>query len=331
LENQMLMTEIIAKVARNRYEAAFLFECALGNPNANPDSGSDPRLNEYDGTCMVSDVCLKALVRKMIVLAGQKVYIQQDTNFNRILAEHAEKLGISLTEKGRKAGDNLTARQKFQEEYTDARMFGAVLASGPNFGAITGPIQIPFASTIDPVEKVDVCITRACKAEDKDENKKPLVTAQQYREWEARQPASKLRGMGRKSIIRYGLFRGSAFVSAYRAIESGLTEADLELFWDSLENMFEHNRTASKGTMTCRGIAIFKHVGTAPDEAGRARQAMKGCAHAHNLFDLLRVEKKDGVVSPTSWKDYQVTFNAAGVPAGVEYRLIGAEDWTVNK
>lgn len=321
----------MSKKAESRYDIVHLFDCLYGNPNGDPDAGNQPRMNMQDNTCLVTDVCLKALLRKALVLSGLKTYIQQETNLNRILAEHAERHGISLDpENPRKEVENEDARRKFIDEYIDAKLFGAVLASGPNFGAITGPVQLTFASSVDPVAVLNNCITRVCKSEDKDDGKK-LVTADDYRNWESRQSKSALRSMGQKPVIEYGLFRGNAFISGYRSSSAGLTEDEVNLFLDSLENMFENNRTASKGTMACRGIAVFKHVGTAPDALERSRQALKGCAHAHKLFDLLKVSKKDGVESPKSFADYDVSFNLAGVPAGVECLLLAADDWKVIK
>lgn len=327
----MMSTQDMLQILTCRHEILFLFDCLLGNPNGDPDNGNSPRiLMAGENICLVSDVCLKALARKWFILDERRCYIQQETNLNRILAEHAEEMGISPNPDGRKEGENEEARKTFTKRFTDARLFGAVLGSGPNFGQITGPVQIPFAKSFDPVNVIDNCITRVCKSEDKDNlTKKKMVTAAEYRAWEERQNKAELRTMGRKSMIQYGLFKGTAFVSAFRAAETGMTEADLELLLEALENMFEHNRTSSKGTMTCRGIVDFKHVGTGPKSPDRDRQAKKGCAHAHKLFDLVKVAKQEGVESPRDWQDYQVTFESSKVPDGVEFRIIGA-DWIIK-
>jgi CRISPR-associated protein Csd2 len=38
--------------------------------------------------------------------------------------------------------------------------------------------------------------------------------------------------------------------------------------------------------MSCRGLYVFKHVGSDSNEAQRVRQAMLGCAPAHRLLDF---------------------------------------------
>ena len=60
--------------------------------------------------------------------------------------------------------------------------------------------------------------------------------------------------------------------------------------------MFEHDRSSSKGIMSVRvPIFVFKHVGNDTDENQRKQQARLGCAPAHRLFDLIKIEKKEGV------------------------------------
>ena len=66
-----------------------------------------------------------------------------------------------------------------------------------------------------------------------------------------------------------------------------------------------------------RPLYVFKHEGTDTDLEQRKRQAMLGCAPAHRLFDLIEVEKKDGVEAPRSFSDYAVTVHRDKVPEGV--------------
>jgi CRISPR-associated protein Csd2 len=82
--------------------------------------------------------------------------------------------------------------------------------------------------------------------------------------------------------------------------------------------MYEHDRSASKGLMTVqRPLYVFKHEGTDGDPVQRRRQAMLGCAPAHDLFALVDVKKKEGVEAPRSFSDYEVTVARDRLPAGV--------------
>ena len=82
--------------------------------------------------------------------------------------------------------------------------------------------------------------------------------------------------------------------------------------------------------MACRGLYVFKHVGTDNDEAQRVRQAMLGCAPAHRLLDfsmpsrkidgaIVEITYRDGLVGPPrSFADYVVKTNPDRLPRGVE-------------
>ena len=83
--------------------------------------------------------------------------------------------------------------------------------------------------------------------------------------------------------------------------------------------MYEHNRSASKGEMeVVSPLIIFKHVGTDSDLEQRVRQAKLGCAPAHKLFELVEVKKKESVVYPRSYRDYDAVIHLSHVPNGVE-------------
>jgi CRISPR-associated protein Csd2 len=133
--------------------------------------------------------------------------------------------------------------------------------------------------------------------------------------------------MGRKQFIPYGLYVVKGFVSAHLAEGTVFTENDLVLLWEALANMYDHDRSASKGFISRRGLYVFKHVGTDTNGEQRVRQAMLGCAPAQALLDLGKVisiakneheMKKDGVPSPRKFAHYSVKMNGNQIPAGVE-------------
>ncbi|MCX8127027.1 MAG: type I-C CRISPR-associated protein Cas7/Csd2, partial [Dehalococcoidia bacterium] len=199
--------------------------------------------------------------------------------------------------------------------FYDVRTFGAVMSTGPNAGQVRGPVQFSFARSIDPILPLDISITRMAVTEEI----RGAKASADYVNWEREQPEDSLRTMGRKALIPYGLYIAKGFVSAHLAEQTGFTEVDLSLLWEALLRMFEHDRSASKGVMSVREpLVIFKHVGTDSDADQRARQAKLGCAPAHRLFELVRVIRREGVKSPRSFADYQVTFAKSKVPQGVE-------------
>lgn len=305
----------------NRYEFLFLFDCENGNPNGDPDAGNAPRVDPQDMRGLVSDVAIKRRVRNYVQLArGNQmpyaIFIEHATNLNTKIAKAHEETegGLSIDGKGAKKKKVEEARHWLCQNFYDVRTFGAVMSTGPNAGQVRGPVQIAFARSLDPVLPLDISITRMAVAE----NVKGAKSSEDYSKWEAEQPEDTLRTMGRKALIPYGLYIGKGFISAHLAQDTGFSEEDLSLLWDALLNMYEHDRSASKGLMTVhRPLYVFKHEGTDTDPAQRQRQAMLGCAPAHQLFDLIEVKKKEKVEAPRAFSDYTIAIHREKIPAGI--------------
>jgi CRISPR-associated protein Csd2 len=313
---------------QNRYEFLYLFDCENGNPNGDPDAGNSPRIDPEDMHGLVSDVAIKRRVRNYIQTAfGNKapnaVFVEHATNLNKpITAAHVATGGAPAG--GATRSQVGKARDWMCQQFFDVRTFGAVMSTGPNAGQVRGPVQVSFSRSIDQILPIDTSITRMAVAE----KVKDAKTVEDYEKWENEQEEDKLRTMGRKALIPYGLYACKGFVSAHLAQGTGFSDDDLNHLWDALKNMWDHDRSASKGMMSCRGLYVFKHVGTDTDQAQRVRQAMLGCAPAHRLLDFSThkrpldnaiVEVKKMVEgSPRSFSDYLVTVHEDRLPAGVQ-------------
>ena len=62
----------------------------------------------------------------------------------------------------------------------------------------------------------------------------------------------------------------------------GFSEEDLELLWDAIINMFEHDHSAARGKMAVRKLIIFKH------------SKELGDCPAYKLFDAVEVRSDSG-------------------------------------
>lgn len=171
------------------------------------------------------------------------------------------------------------------QNFYDVRMFGAVMSTGLNAGQVRGPMQLTFARSIDPVQPSDLSVTRVAVTDAKDREK--------------------LQTMGRKTLIPYGLFQGYGFYSPHLAQQTGVNQQDLSLFWDALVNMWDFDRSASRGLMAPRGLYIFSH------------DNKLGKAPAHKLFERIHVAKNDEVDVPRSFDHYGVTVDNAELPGGI--------------
>jgi CRISPR-associated protein Csd2 len=305
---------------QNRYEFLFLFDCENGNPNGDPDAGNSPRIDPEDMHGLVSDVALKRRVRNFVQtsfdnVSPNAIFIEHATNLNKPIAKaHEETDGAPAG--GANRGQVNAAREWMCKTFFDVRTFGAVMSTGANAGQVRGPVQFSFARSVDPILPMDVSITRMAVA-DKAAGAK---TSADYEKWENEQEEDKLRTMGRKALIPYGLYVAKGFISANLAKGTGFSEDDLKNLWDALLNMYDHDRSASKGMMSCRGLYVFKHVGTDSDPNQRVRQAMLGCASAHKLLDkgaIIDIVRKSAT-SPRSFADYEIVVHRDRLPAGVE-------------
>jgi CRISPR-associated protein Csd2 len=317
----------MSETIKNRYEFMVLFDCENGNPNGDPDSGNAPRVDPQDMRGLVSDVALKRRVRNYVQIARKNkmpnaIFVEHSTNLNTPIAKAHEETG-SKVEKGATKDRVEKARAWMCRNFYDVRTFGAVMSTGANAGQVRGPVQLSFARSFDPILPLDASITRMAIA--KPEGKAVLESSKAYEEWTAKQPEDELRTMGRKSLIPYGLYASKGFISAHLAEGTGFSEDDLKLFWEALLNMYEHDRSSSKGLMSVREVFVFKHVGTDTNDEQREQQAKLGCAPAHKLFGLITVEKKPGVEAPRKFEDYEVRFDEKALPKGVAARMLVAD------
>lgn len=279
------------KAIDRRYEFVLLFDVENGNPNGDPDAGNMPRLDPETSLGLVTDVCLKRKVRNYVALVkgdtpGYDIYVREGAVLN---AQHRKAyVALGLEPEPKKLA-NGAVTEFMCRNFFDVRAFGAVMATEVNCGQVRGPVQLNFARSIDPIVQQEVTITRMAVTNEKDAEKKD-------------------REMGRKHIVPYALYRAEGYVSAPLAEKTGFTDDDLELFWEALVNMFEHDHSAARGKMsTCR-LFIFEH------------ESRLGNAPAHRLFDLVGVTRKNPASPPRNFSDYEVTVDEAALPAGV--RLI---------
>ncbi len=175
--------------------------------------------------------------------------------------------------------------------FFDVRTFGAVMSTGINCGQVRGPVQLTFARSINSVIAQEHSITRMAVAT----------------EAEAEKQEGDNRTMGRKHTVPYGLYMAHGFVSSFLAKQTGFSNDDLNLVWQALGQMFEHDRSAARGEMTTRGLYVFKH------------ESELGNAPAHALFERIRPKLKDGVAVPRLFADYEVAVNEEKMPAGVTF------------
>ncbi len=282
----------------NRYDFVLFFDVQDGNPNGDPDAGNLPRIDAETGMGLVTDVCIKRKVRNYVqivkegnvpfdIFVKSKEFSGLETVLNKLIRDGYQEIGIDLEADKTKDGEKRKSKGGAQGEevnegrrhmcskFFDIRTFGAVMSTGPNAGQVRGPVQITFARSIEPLVSLEHALT-VCAARSEDKSYEEQVGIQ-----------------GRKYTVPYGLYRVHGFVSAHLAAQTGFSKEDLNLFWEALQKMFDHDHSAARGLMTTRALIVFEH-GTA-----------LGTASAASLFD--RVEAKRVTEGPArKFSDYQI-------------------------
>lgn len=296
----------MSKPIKNRYEFVILFDVENGNPNGDPDAGNMPRLDPESGYGLVTDVCLKRKIRNFVETVkedapGYRIYIKDGVPLNRSDAEALTHWDVDekTIKEAKKKDEHLDEkiRDFMCQQFFDIRTFGAVMTTfvknNLNCGQVRGPVQLGFARSIDPIIPQEITITRVAITTEADAERKDTE-------------------MGRKYIVPYALYRCEGYVSANLARKTtGFSQEDLELLWQAILNMFEYDRSAARGKMAVRELIVFKH------------DSELGNAPAHKLFDLVKVQKKEGVDTPHGYSDYTVAVDESRLPDGVSCTRMG--------
>jgi CRISPR-associated protein Csd2 len=202
------------------------------------------------------------------------------------------------------------------DNFFDIRTFGAVLSTGINAGQVRGPVQFSFARSIEPVLPLEISVTRMAATNEAEKKER----SEGVDETEKR---GDRRTMGRKHIVPYGLYQAHGYVSAPLAADNrkgtGFTEADLELLFTALTEMFEHDRSAARGEMATRKLVIFRHA------------CALGSARSQDLFGRVKVWRRwgedqyepganrlDNAPPARSFADYAITVDKTDLPQGIE-------------
>ena len=277
----------------NRYDFVLIFDVKDGNPNGDPDAGNLPRIDPETGQGLVTDVCLKRKVRNFVQLTKglelkYDIFVKEKAILNNLIDEAHEQPDVKSKEKGEKTE---AARQWMCAKYYDIRTFGAVMSTGQKkAGQVRGPVQLTFGRSVDQIMTLEHSITR-------------MAVATQD---EADEQSGDNRTMGRKSTVPYGIYVSHGFISPHLAAQTGFGEDDLNLFWDALINMFEHDHSAARGQMATCKLVIFKHA------------SALGNASSRSLFDRISVTKNDQAKPARDISDYTISICRENLPSGIE-------------
>lgn len=259
-----------------RIDFIYMIDIQDGNPNGDPDAGNLPRMDVETGKGLITDVCIKRKIRNYVQMAkegtpGYDIFIKEKAVLNSEIDKAYENAEVKVA----KGGDQVAAARKVMcNTYYDVRTFGAVMSTGKNAGQVRGPIQITFARSVDPIFVNEHSITRMAVATEKEQEKQ----------------GGDNRTMGRKATVPYGLYVAYGFISPSLAEGTGFSKEDLDVTLEALCNMFDIDRSASRGLMSAKKLILFRH------------NSKLGNAPADKLFDLVKIDHKGDEI-PRSFSD----------------------------
>jgi len=302
-----------------RLDFVLAFDCQDGNPNGDPDAGNMPRVDPETLHGLVSDVCQKRKVRDWVYLSQRNTDGSLKPGFDiffghsgipdrrvlndQIEAAHKKRLEEPAVkaeiEKIKKDGDKkqraaAETRAELCATRFDIRTFGAVLSTGDfSAGQVRGPMQCTFARSVDPILSLEAAITR-----------KSVTTAEDA-EKQMKKDGEITGTMGRKNLIPYGLYVSHWFFNPHFAKQTQFSWDDLKITCQALLQMFELDRSSSRGLMATRKLIAFQHATALGNDRAAA------------LFERVRFARKDSAKPARAWSDYDVTVQATDPTSGV--------------
>lgn len=309
-----------------RHDFLFLIDITNGNPNGDPDAEGKPRVDPTTGHGIITDVCIKRKTRNYLDAVygnqnGCAIYIQNDLPLQEKRKTVYDETGLKVSaptqkikSKKKKQGENEEISEGMEERvgtketletmkkannalnayYLDCRLYGGAYTMKYNCGKSIGPFQLSFSRSIDPIEIMDVEITR-----------KAINTKEEL------EGEGKLTEMGgTKSIVPYALYKGCGFFTPHFAFETGVSNSDVEKYWEAMKGMFVLDKTATRNQMILRGLYIFTHDNPL------------GNAYDYELFQRIQVTAK--IDTPRKFEDYKVIVDDSNLPEGITLtKLIG--------
>ncbi|MDP9839193.1 CRISPR-associated protein Csd2 [Neorhizobium huautlense] len=302
----------------NRYDFVLIFDVTNGNPNGDPDAGNLPRLDPETNKGLVSDVSLKRKIRNYVELAREKqdgfhIYVQEGAILNEKhrLAYKALRPDDPKASKDAKLNpkddtEAVQLRDFMCRNFFDVRTFGAVMSTSINAGQVKGPVQLTFANSVEPIMPLEISITRMAATNEAEKKQKA--------EGDDGSERTDNRTMGRKHIVPYGLYVAHGFISAKFAERTGFSQGDLDLLFEALCTMFEHDRAAARGEMTTRKLIVFKHenaLGNAP--AGQLFDRVKIGRNIDGEFREIDDRGLGNLPPARKFSDYRIDVDEAGL------------------
>ena len=256
------------------YRFMFIFDAKLCNPNGDVETGG-PRIMP-SGRCMVTKQCLAYKLKSYWNACGIKVlhYTPNGESIQEKLGKQAEYIQKAL-------------------EYIDVRLFGACDLAGKMILKIKGAVTFEHAMSVDNVNEIMLTINRGYNVA-VDENGKNIGSGY----------------ANLQQILEYGLFTTYGGTNVFAAYDNGLSDDDMDIFFDGLCHVFENDAAAVRpvGSMNARKLIIWSWEGKKQPISDR------------ELKQSVIISRKDNLNVVTDFDEYVIAIK--DTMPGVETKII---------
>lgn len=223
-ETQSMAKENNDNSIKSNSEILFIYDAKMCNPNGDPDDENKPRMDYERSINLVSDVRLKRYIRDYLMNHRDQTIFVCKVDGNSINAKQSLAIILGLKDK---AKININDKQKFEflKKAIDVRMFGAIIPDvkfeNKSNVTFTGPVQFNWGYSLNKVTG-------------------PMESSgitSHFQTGKTSEEAKSIKGtgaMGKDYRVDYSIIAFHGVISAKRAEETKLTNADVNLLDEAM-------------------------------------------------------------------------------------------------
>ena len=221
-----------------------VIESINSNPNGDPNNEGRPRIGP-DGRGEISPQSVKRKIRDYVkTVHGKEIFIDHGVVLN-VAIENAY-LSAAPSDKPNKDTKKHVSKGGFDAmcaRYWDVRVFGGVMTTGEfNCGKALGPAQVSWGESIGKIMPQELKISRvAATSESQSKDKGNQTFGASYKV-----PGCKL-------------YTITITICPYQAAKTGMTEDDVTLLIEAIQNCWTISASASRPNVSCPVMVVFEH------------------------------------------------------------------------
>lgn len=215
------------ELLKNRIELVFLYDVRDANPNGDPDSNNEPRIDDVTGENIVTDLRLKRTIRDYWLRNEKEILVKavDDEEGHRESMEERVNTELKIDKKKEKP-NQLRGRfmVELPEKFIDVRAFGAAITYPKANVSITGAAQFGLGRSLNlPRIQRNTITSMLASGEEKGQG-----------------------AIGEYYSLDYSLIKFHGIINEKTAQENGFSQDDLKWLYKGLWSGTKELNTRSK-------------------------------------------------------------------------------------